>query len=111
MRILATISGAVAQVPDGARWSFGDRDRKRSTNTIRHNADDSALRELDESVPGTARVIPAQKDGSRPTGKPERYNWKRAITSLANSSVRASMSATVQDSFAANDELREKPLR
>jgi hypothetical protein len=42
----ATIGGANAQVPDGFRWSFGDRDGKRSTTTT--YADDSALRECHE---------------------------------------------------------------
>lgn len=54
-------------------------------------------------------VTPAQKDAS-PLGNRNRYNGRRPITSLASSSVRASMSGTVQDSLAANDELRDKPV-
>ena len=51
------------------RSGFGNCDGGRSTNTT---ADDSALRECDESRGArySERLV-AQKDASRPTGKPE----------------------------------------
>jgi len=69
------------------------------------------LRECDESRGTRYSERLVQKDASRPTGKPEPLHRKRPITSLASSSVRASMSGTGHDSLAANDELRDNPLR